>query len=161
MGIPYSLTFTPKNIKVRVVYSLILLFNSESIKYVKKKNFILSSSGYSAHFVAVEKIWLKVVLVPQVEILPKISVNSLSKVFRTFQASYNFFNLFLQSYSSLKWVGVRMTQRQNDTVHHFGTESHFNTATKWHGASLWHSDKMTRFLLISCYFYLKVKKYIY
>ena len=34
------------------------------------------------------------------------------------------------------WVGVRMTQRQNDTVCHFGTESQFNTATKWHGASL-------------------------
>ena len=26
------------------------------------------------------------------------------------------------------WVGVRMTQRQNDTVCHFGTESQFNTA---------------------------------
>ena len=28
------------------------------------------------------------------------------------------------------WVGVRMTQRQNDTVRHFGTEGHFGTATK-------------------------------
>ena len=28
------------------------------------------------------------------------------------------------------WVGVRMTQRQNDTVRHFGTEGHFSTATK-------------------------------
>ena len=27
-------------------------------------------------------------------------------------------------------VGVRMTQRQNDTVRHFGTQGHFNTATK-------------------------------
>ena len=27
-------------------------------------------------------------------------------------------------------VGVRMTQGQNDTVRHFGTEGHFNTATK-------------------------------
>ena len=39
-------------------------------------------------------------------------------------------------------VGVRMTQRQNDTVcqfgtvRHFGTQGHFNTATKRHGASL-------------------------
>ena len=29
-----------------------------------------------------------------------------------------------------KWVGVRMTQRQNDTVRHFGTKGHFGTATK-------------------------------
>ena len=36
-----------------------------------------------------------------------------------------------------KEVGVRMTQRQNDTVRHFGT------ATKRHGASLWHGNKMT------------------
>jgi len=27
-------------------------------------------------------------------------------------------------------VGVRMTQRQNDTVRHFGTEGQFGTATK-------------------------------
>ena len=27
-------------------------------------------------------------------------------------------------------VGVRMTQQQNDTVRHFGTEGHFGTATK-------------------------------
>ena len=40
-----------------------------------------------------------------------------------------------------KWVGVRMTQQQNDTVRHFGT------ATKWHGV-----------LMISYYFYKLVKK---
>ena len=27
-------------------------------------------------------------------------------------------------------VGVRMTQRQNDTLRHFGTEGHFGTTTK-------------------------------
>ena len=27
-------------------------------------------------------------------------------------------------------LGVRMTQRQNDMVRHFGTEGHFGTATK-------------------------------
>ena len=48
------------------------------------------------------------------------------------------------STESIVGVGVRMTQRQNDTVRHFGTEGHFGTATKWHGASLWHGDKMTR-----------------
>ena len=43
-----------------------------------------------------------------------------------------------------KRVGVRMTQRQNDTARHFGTESHFSTATKCHSASHLQSDKMTR-----------------
>ena len=33
-------------------------------------------------------------------------------------------------YGNLKRVGVRMTQRQDDTVRHFGTEGHFGTATK-------------------------------
>ena len=36
----------------------------------------------------------------------------------------------------LKWVGVRMTQKQNDTVRHFGMEGHFDTATNWHGVLL-------------------------
>ena len=30
----------------------------------------------------------------------------------------------------MEGVGVRMTQRQNDTVRHFRTEGHFGTATK-------------------------------
>ena len=33
---------------------------------------------------------------------------------------------------------VRIAQRQNNMVRHFGT------ATQWHGVSLWHSDKITR-----------------
>ena len=47
--------------------------------------------------------------------------------------------LVLRSYKKCNtlfyWVGVRMTQRQNDTVRHFGTvrhygtEGHFGTAT--------------------------------
>ena len=41
-------------------------------------------------------------------------------------------------------VGVRMTQQQNDTVCHLGTEGHFDTVTKWHSASLYHSNKMTQ-----------------
>ena len=36
-----------------------------------------------------------------------------------------------QNGTATKWHG-----RQNDTVHHFGTEGHFGTATKWHGLSI-------------------------
>ena len=60
------------------------------------------------------------------------------------------YNSLIENRNHLRRVGVRMTQRQNDTVRHFDTEGHFGTTTKWHGgslwhgASLWHGDKMTR-----------------
>ena len=63
----------------------------------------------------------------------------------------------ISAISFLKVVGVRMTQRQNDTVRHFGTvrhygtEGHFGTATKWHGASLWHSEQ-TKFFFLTLIF---------
>ena len=47
-------------------------------------------------------------------------------------------------------MGVRMIQRQNDTVRHFGTAKKLHGVSLWHGASFWHgeslyhSEKMTR-----------------
>ena len=41
---------------------------------------------------------------------------------------YRLINLIVSLTCIFAGVGVRMTQRQNDTVRHFGIEGHFGTA---------------------------------
>ena len=70
--------------------------------------------------------------------ITNISFTSLDEVLLNIKSDKLFFEQQKKYYRSDRGVGVRMTQRQNDTVRHFGTvrhfsiESHFGTATKWH-----------------------------